>query len=169
MSWFKFGYPTKAVRIVSTGLLAGSISVSAVYAEPAQVDAPQTMLVHVDQAHILRLDEPAGSIIIGNPMIADATVQDTDMLVITGKSYGTTNLIILDGRGNELASRTIEVRFSAQSQVTVQRGTGRFSYACAPKCEPVLAIGDHVDQFNQVMESIAGRNETATGQTAPQN
>ncbi|MBL4756583.1 MAG: pilus assembly protein N-terminal domain-containing protein [Rhizobiales bacterium] len=126
------------------------------------VQAAETMLVLVDQAQILRLSEPAASIIIGNPMIADATVQDNKMLVITGISYGTTNMIILNEDGREIFSRQLEVRLSSYSQVTVQRGGDRFSYACAPKCEPILAIGDQTEQFEAVRGAIAGRIESAT-------
>ncbi len=127
-----------------------------------QAQAGETMLVLVDQAQILHLSEPAASIIIGNPMIADATVQDNKMLVITGVSYGTTNMIILNENGGEIFSSQLEVRLSSHSQVTVQRGGDRYSYACAPKCEPILAIGDQTDQFEAIRGAIAGRIESAT-------
>ena len=143
--------PTLAAPLILTGI--------------AQTEAAETMLVHVDQAQILRLEEPASSIIIGNPMIADATIQDDKMLVITGISYGSTNLIILDAEGQEILSRQLEVRLSGLSHMTVQRGGDRFSYACAPKCEPVLAIGDQKDQFDAVREAITGRIEGATAGT----
>ncbi len=128
--------------------------------------AAETMLVPVDQAKILRLDQPASTIVVGNPMIADATVQDEQMVVITGKSFGTTNLIILDREGNEILSTKLEVRYAASSQLTIQRGSSRFSYSCSPSCEPTLSIGDNVEQFNAVKDAITGRIEIATGQTA---
>lgn len=128
---------------------------------PIQAQAAETMLIQVDQAQVLRLDEPASSIIIGNPMIADVTIHDDKMLVITGISYGSTNLIILDGEGREIVSRQLEVRLSGISQMTVQRAGNRYSYACAPKCEPVLAIGDEKEQFDAVREAITGRIEGA--------
>ncbi len=136
-----------------------------VLADPSQAQTAETMLIQVDQAQILRLDEPASSIIIGNPMIADVAVQDDKMLVITGISYGSTNLIILNSEGREIVSKQLEVRLSGLSQMTVQRGGDRYSYACAPKCEPVLAIGDEKDQFESVREAIAGRIEGATAGT----
>jgi len=147
--------------VLTIGLFAlasGSIS--------SLAQATETMLVHVDQAKILRIEQPAGTIIVGNPMIADATVQDERMLVITGKSFGSTNLIILDRNGEEILSTNLEVRFAAASQVTIQRGTGRFSYSCSPTCEPVLAIGDQKEQFDAVKEAITGRIDTASGKTS---
>ncbi len=143
------------------GSVAIALAGPMILTDPIQAQAAETMLIQVDQAQVLRLDEPASSIIIGNPMIADVTIHDDKMLVITGISYGSTNLIILDGEGREIVSRQLEVRLSGISQMTVQRAGNRYSYACAPKCEPVLAIGDEKEQFDAVREAITGRIEGA--------
>lgn len=148
-------------RLFGAAAILLALAGPTVLASPNQVLAAETMLIQVDQAQIMRLNEPASSIIIGNPMIADVTIQDDKMLVITGISYGSTNLIILNSEGREIISKQLEVRLSGLSQMTVQRGGDRYSYACAPKCEPVLAIGDQKDQFDAVREAIAGRIEGA--------
>jgi len=126
--------------------------------------ASEQMLVEVDRAQLLRLDKPAATVIIGNPMIADAAVQDQQTLVITGKSFGSTNLIVLDEDGQELLSRILEVRLGAKSVVTMHRGAAQNSYSCAPVCEPTLRSGDSVDYFEAVRNQIVGRNDTASGQ-----
>ena len=154
----KFCSSFTCVALLATGIFVFALNISV-----TPSSASETMLVHVDQAKVLRLEHPAGTIIIGNPMIADATVQDEQMLVITGKSYGTTNLIILDRDGREIISTNIEVRYMASSHVTIQRGVSRFSYACSPSCEPTLRIGDNPDQFNAVKAAIEGRIESSTG------
>ena len=126
--------------------------------------ASEQMLVEVDRAQLLRLDKPAAAVIIGNPMIADAAIQDQQTLVITGKSFGSTNLIVLDEDGQELLSRILEVRRGAKSVVTMHRGAAQNSYSCAPVCEPTLRSGDSVDYFEAVRNQIVGRNDTASGQ-----
>ncbi|MBZ0215524.1 MAG: pilus assembly protein N-terminal domain-containing protein [Fimbriimonadaceae bacterium] len=148
--------------LAAVGMIIGTFPIPSNSAQAAE-----TMLIHVDQARILRLDHPASTIVIGNPMIADAAVQDEQMLVITGKSYGTTNLIVLDRDGHEILSTDLEVRYTASSQVTIQRGIDRYSYSCSPSCEPTLMIGDNIAQFKAVKEAIDGRIQTATGGSSP--
>lgn len=65
--------------------------------------------VKVNMARILRINAPASTVIIGNPAIADVTIQDPQTLVLTGKAYGTTNLIVLDNRGSPIADTMVEV------------------------------------------------------------
>jgi len=126
--------------------------------------ASETILVEVDRAQLLRLDEPAGSVIIGNPVIADAAIQDQRMLIITGKSFGSTNLIVLDGEGNEILSKTLEVRVGSNSVVTMHRGAARYSYSCSPVCEPTLQSGDNKEYFDAVRDQTMSRIDTAYGQ-----
>ena len=68
---------------------------------------PNTLLVTVDQAAVLQLTAAAGTIIIGNPAIAEATMVDNTTIVITGRSFGTTNLIVLDANGTIIAEPVI--------------------------------------------------------------
>ena len=51
----------------------------------------------------MRLPERVATIVIGNPLIADATLQSGGILVLTGKGYGATNLLALDrvGQGGD--------------------------------------------------------------------
>ena len=75
--------------------------------------------VKANMARILRISAPAATVIIGNPGVADVTIQDPQTLVLTGKSYGTTNLIVLDSDGNPIADTMIEV---VQSQADTDDG-----------------------------------------------
>ena len=76
-------------------LLAIAIAVGAGHAAMA---ANNGVAVLVDQATLVRLDRPAAEIVVGNPSIADVSVQSSKLLVITGKSFGETNLIVMDAR-----------------------------------------------------------------------
>ena len=121
------------------------------------------ILVETDRAQILRLDQPAGSIIIGNPGIADATVQDVRTLVLTGKSVGSTNIIILDGEGNEMLNRVVEVTTPSNGAMTVYKGPVRESFSCSPVCEPTLKVGDNKDYFENLLAATTSKNAQATG------
>ena len=48
------------------------------------------LTVELDGARILKLDAPASDIVIGNPNVADVTVQTPNRLVIIGRAPGTT-------------------------------------------------------------------------------
>lgn len=133
-------------------------------AEEAPADVANRVLVEVDRAQILRLDEPAAAIIIGNPLIADAAVHDRDMLVITGKSFGSTNLIVLDHAGRRIVTKTLEVRVGSDALVTMHRGPSRQSYSCSPVCEPTLLSGDSKTYFDELREQIVSRNDSSTGE-----
>jgi len=118
--------------------------------------------VNVDEARIMRLPEGVGTIVIGNPLIADATLQPGGILVLTGKGFGTTNLLALDRGGRVLLSKTVEVVGAKGADlVVVYRGTERESYSCAPICERRITLGDSVPYFNNALAQSGTRNREA--------
>ena len=109
--------------------------------------------VNVNMARILRINAAAATVIIGNPGIADVTIQDPQTLILTGKSYGQTNLIVLDASGNPIADTLIEVVQMQAGVVTVYQGQARTSLACAPVCQSVMMMGDDTGFSSDVMAS----------------
>ena len=83
---------------------------------PAQAD---TMTVNVDEAQVMKLPERVATIVIGNPLIADATLQSGGILVITGKGYGSTNLLALDRTGQVVMDKTVQVLGASSSDLVV--------------------------------------------------
>ena len=114
--------------------------------------APVT--VKVNMARILRINAPASTVIIGNPGIADAAIQDPQTLVLTGKSYGQTNLIVLDAQGNPIADTMIEVVQEQTGLVTVYLGERRTSLACEPVCQPIIMLGDDKAYTLEKIETV---------------
>ena len=120
--------------------------------------------VNVDQAQLVNLPDRVATIIIGNPLIADATVQNGGILVVTGKGYGMTNLLALDRDGRVLMSRMVEVRGAGTSDVvTVYKGIERESYSCTPNCERRITLGDSAGFFNATLSQSGARNGQAQG------
>lgn len=151
--------PLQKALLATAAVLALAVpSTAPSFAQSAQ----QGTLVTVDQAFVLRLDQSAGAVVIGNPAIADATIMDARTLVITGRSFGTTNLIVLNGTGETILEQLITVQ-GANNQVTVYRRDVRQSYSCTPICAPTLNVGDAQPAFELTNDQIQARADLALG------
>ncbi|MDR7037176.1 MULTISPECIES: pilus assembly protein N-terminal domain-containing protein [Methylobacterium] len=119
--------------------------------------------VVVDNAKVMRLPERTQTVVVGNPIIADITLQKNGVLVLTGKSFGTTNLIALDAAGAMIAESQIRVEAPQAAVITVQRGLERESYSCTPACQPSVQLGDSAKYFGDVSQQAENRRKLATG------
>lgn len=118
--------------------------------------------VDVDRARVVRMPDGAQTLIIGNPLIADVTMLKSNrLLVITGKSFGTTNLILLDDAGSEVSEQTITVT-PPMDKLVVLRGARRESYACAPDCAPAVDLADDKEYSAHVIEAIKQHEGSAS-------
>lgn len=109
--------------------------------------------VNVNMARVLRISAPAATVIVGNPGIADVTIQDPMTLILTGKSYGQTNLIVLDAAGEPIADSLVEVVQMQAGVMTVYQGQLRTTLSCAPTCQPTVMLGDDAEFTNNVVSS----------------
>lgn len=133
---------------------------------PASADAPgpsDTIDVSLDQATLLKLPERVATIVIGNPLIADVSLQPGGMMVVTGKGYGVTNLIALDRSGAMLMEKSIKVQGPRGDLVVVYRGVERESYNCTPKCERRITLGDSQNYFDGTLTQSVTRSGLAQG------
>ncbi len=98
--------------------------------------AAETLNVQMDQSAALRLSVPARDVVIGNPNIADVNLLDARRLVVIGKSFGVTNLLVMDQAGRTILDRTIVVSAAAPS-MKYFRGDEVRNYACTDRCEQI--------------------------------
>jgi Pilus formation protein N terminal region len=119
--------------------------------------------VVLDHARLIRLPERVATIVIGNPLIADAAVQSGGLMVVTGKGYGTTNIIALDRSGAVLMEKTIEVVGPREELMVVYRGAVRETYSCSPVCEPRIMPGDGDKFFDGIIGQSTNRSGLAAG------
>jgi Flp pilus assembly secretin CpaC len=91
--------------------------------------------VQMNEAKIVKLARPADTIVVGNPAIADASVQDASTIVLTAKGFGVTNLVILDSEGNPIVDEQVTVIRQTQSSVRVYRRAEVQTLSCTPYCE----------------------------------
>lgn len=157
--------PGPLFRRALTAVLPGLVLLACpAMAQPAvEQNKPETVIVTVDQAKVVKLPENAQTVVIGNPGIADVSVQRNGVMVVTGKSFGVTNLIALDASGSLLAESLVRVRAASDSILTVQRGLERESYSCTPTCQPTVQLGDANRYFGEIGGQMTRRNALATG------
>ncbi|WP_419695886.1 pilus assembly protein N-terminal domain-containing protein [Mesorhizobium muleiense] len=91
--------------------------------------------VTMNQAKIVKLSRAADTIVVGNPAIADASVQDASTIVLTGKGFGVTNLVILDQEGRPIVDEQITVVRQDASSVRIYRRAEIQTMSCTPYCE----------------------------------
>jgi hypothetical protein len=140
------------------GVLAGALFILATAAVKAD-----TLKVKVDSASLLKLPANVATIVIGNPLIADATLQNGGLLVVTGKGYGSTNLLALDRKGRVLMRKTVQVLGPAPGHlVVVYRGIKRETWSCVHECQPRNTLGDDQVYFAGSLAQTTARNGAAS-------
>ena len=105
-----------------------SVSIQAAHAE-------EYIKLETSQARILRLARPADTVVIGNPAIADAVVQDSQTIVLTGKDFGVTNIVVMDKQGEPIIDRELVVSNNARGTMRVYRQANVQTLSCTPYCE----------------------------------
>jgi hypothetical protein len=140
----------KRLIVALAGTLLAAAAMTPVRAE--------NLTVSIDEAQTLKLPEKVSTIIVGNPLIADASLQNGGLLVITGKGFGSTNLMALDRTGKTVMNTTVTVTGpTASSIVVVYKGTARESYSCTPECSPRITLGDDTKFFGDTLGESGSR------------
>lgn len=149
-------FPMTKISRKLTVLGSAAFAIALVAAAAAQAE---DLIVKYDQSQLLRVPRPIAEIIVGNPSIADVTVQSSSMLVVTGKTFGTTNVIVLDADRNVIQDQRIVVTRDPARQVSLYKGTKRETYSCAPACNPALVAGDDNKYFGEVKTGFEGKTK----------
>jgi len=144
------------VRSLAVGMLVWP---AAAFAEPTA----EAIAVNVDQAKLVRLPTRVATIVVGNPLIADVTLQTGGIVVVTGKGYGATNFIAMDRSGEVLVDRIIQVEGPTDQLVTIYRGVDRESYSCMPICQRRVTLGDGESYFKSTIDQAGSLSGQASG------
>ena len=121
-------------RLFTKGFGAASaVACAMLLVTPA--NAAEGIRVVMNQAKIVKLARPADTIVIGNPNIADASVQDASTIVLTGRGFGVTNMVVLDADGVPIVDEQIVVSRQTASSVRIYRRSEVQTLSCTPYCE----------------------------------
>jgi len=118
--------------------------------------------IAMDEVRVVTFQRPIGTVFVGNPTIADATVIDPYHAFILGKTFGTTNLIALGPQSQTVANQQITVVNRGGGLVTLNKGAAQFSYACTRShCDASPLPGDQTQYFNDVNGSVNSHQDQA--------
>jgi Flp pilus assembly secretin CpaC len=110
--------------------------------------------VIMNQAKIVKLTQDASTIVVGNPEIVDATVQDARTIVLTGKGFGVTNLVILNPEGKAVVDEAVFVSRNDDKTLRIYRRSNVQTLSCTPFCE-----GSYKSAAEQTSEAEMSANE----------
>lgn len=126
------------MRRIAAALLALAVLAPA----SAAVAQNRPLSVEVDHVTRLNLNGSAASVIVGNPQIADVTVVDAHTLFVSGRAYGVTEIVVLDGAGRSIYQGEVVVSAPSAGQVRVWRGASLTNMACSATCSVSVRGGE---------------------------
>lgn len=97
---------------------------------------PRGLQVDIDRTQRIQLRAPASSVIVANPAVADVTVVDAGTLYVTGRGYGSTEVVVVDAIGRTLYQAVVTVGAPNNGQVRVWRGSEAVEMTCGAGCAP---------------------------------
>lgn len=126
--------------------------------------AAQPLVLHTDQAKIIDMSRSPSIVVVGNPSIADATIQGNKVF-LHGRAFGNTNVIVLDSDGAQLANFEVDVQQGGQNNVSLYKAGSLQTYVCAANCETMMHVGDHPNHYKDtVLNRTEEKINIATGQ-----
>jgi len=99
------------------------------------------MNVPLSETRPLSFSGSAADVLVGDAAIADVTVIDHHHLLVHGKAFGRTNLVVMDEAGRTVFSGPIIVGASDEDHVSVFRGAQQSEYSCSVRCEKISGAG----------------------------
>ena len=103
--------------------------------------AAPALTVAVDHVARLSVSRPAGSVIVGDPAVADVTVVDPRTVYVSGRNYGISEVVVLDEIGRTVWQGDVVVTAPTQGEVSIYRGSQVTEMACSGLCAPTLRSG----------------------------
>ena len=135
-----------------SGLLGGAaLVIAGAFSTAPLASAGTPIEVVMNEAKIVKLARAADTIVIGNPEIADASVQDATTIVLTGKGFGVTNMVILDAQGQPIVDEDIIVKRGTENTLRIYRRADVQTLSCSPYCE-----GAFLSQAEQSSDTQVG-------------
>lgn len=131
-----------------------------------------------DKSELIRLDEEAASIIVGNPAHINVIADSSKTLVIVPRLPGATHFTVLGKKGQIIIQRHVIVASPKEDYVRIKRTCAEDSdtckntsmFYCPDMCHEIQLEGqtkDGTTQANGTSDGNAGNAEPPSGNAAP--
>ncbi len=121
-----------------------------------------TVKVTPDTATLVNVAGKAATLIVGNPAYADVAAIG-DKVLVQGRNFGKTNVIVLDTKGRRLAQFDVVVSPGHPEEMSLYRDGKRATYLCAPECAQVMDTRDDKEAFEQLTGRVNLRQSIVSG------
>jgi len=145
-----------------TFFLGAALGLVGMLAAAGTAIADSSLALDVDDAKLVKLAGEPSTVVVSNPMFADASIQGNKLIVI-GKNTGRTKIIVLDFDGKQLANMMVKVQRGENQVVSVYRAGVRRTMTCEPFCDQQLVVNDDSSRFKDHVEQITGKTGLSSG------
>jgi hypothetical protein len=97
--------------------------------------------VDLNESRRVMLHGTAANVFVADPAVADVAMIDTHSVIVLGKGYGVTQVLVTDQAGHTLLDSVVAVVGSDAGRVTVFRGQAVQDYHCSSRCETMNGGG----------------------------
>ena len=127
-----------------------------------EAQAAEMITLNVDRSQVMTLSGTPGAVVVGNPAIADVSINGNN-LFLHGRLFGQTNLMILDQKGKLMLNYDLSVGNTADTTIGIYKAGMRYSYTCAPDCNAQVQTGDAEGYFTATVQQNQKKLEIGTG------
>ncbi|HLK23330.1 MAG TPA: pilus assembly protein N-terminal domain-containing protein [Caulobacteraceae bacterium] len=97
------------------------------------------LTLEVSRSRRLVLPGVASTVSIADPAIVDVAILDSHSIVVVGKAFGVTDIVITDHSGRLLMNSRVSVVPMDTQRLTVIRGPAAADYVCVSRCSPAVS------------------------------
>ncbi len=146
-----------------TFVLGAALGLFGMLAATGTAIADSSLALDVDDAKLVKLAGEPSTVVVSNPMFADASIQGNKLIVI-GKNTGRTKIIVLDFDGNQLANMMVKVQRAESHVVSLYRGGQRRTMHCEPFCDQPLIVNDEGPRYKEQGDQIGIKTSVSSGE-----
>lgn len=117
---------------MKTSFILSLVAAVSVLAAPAM--AAEKLVVEKNHTYRVALPDQAGSVVVGNPDIADVTVVDSRTVFIVARGVGNSGITITNRTGRTIYNAEVTVTSANEGAITVYKGLTPSLMVCTNVC-----------------------------------
>jgi hypothetical protein len=159
----------------SARLLAALIAAPIAFAAAAAFAASSSMTLAIKHSERVALRGVVANVIVDDPGVADVAMVDNHSVIIIGKGYGATDILVLGKGGRTLLHSQVAVVAPESGPVTLYSGATPSEFSCVRRCQALSAPppannnggGDNSGGDNSANAGDAGQAKATAVQPSP--